>query len=271
MSRPCSGTSTKTESRGKLVVSFHDLHPGSRTVCAGFLARLRELGVPRVTLLVVPCWHGAAPVSDDADCVAWLRSLVEQGHEICLHGFYHRADGVRGGLIRQLVGRHYTAGEGEFYQMDRATARERLEQGMEILSVRAKLPVAGFTPPAWLMSAEAREVAKGCGLPYSTLFGYVDLLQTDELLAAPTIVYSCRNAWRRCVSRVWVRLWARLQRGADVLRIAAHPGDFADPRVERSLYERIAACVADQRQVVTYGELAAQAASACRTGPVAVA
>ncbi|MGH8019867.1 MAG: DUF2334 domain-containing protein [Opitutaceae bacterium] len=255
MCRPSSGTSARAELDRRLVVSFHDLHPGSREICARFVERLARLGVPRISLLAVPRWHGGKPLSDDLACVRWMNSAVETGHEICLHGFFHRADACVGGPLSRLIARHYTAGEGEFFQISKETACDRLNRGLSILDAAGGLPVVGFTPPAWLMSEAGREAAKACGLRYTTTFSEVEFLQHGGQVAAPTVVYSCRNSWRRLVSRGWVRVWARVQQSAPVLRIAAHPGDFLDPHVERSLYNRIAEALRTGRRPVTYREL----------------
>lgn len=224
----------------RLIVSFHDLHPGSQETCAKFLTRLRELGVDRTTLLVVPRWHGGPACSDHPRFVAWLRARADEGHEICLHGFFHRVGAVTGNAAQRAVGRHYTAGEGEFYQIDRATAAARIHDGLAMLAQQLGLPVWGFTPPAWLLSAAGRDALRAAGLHYTTTWGTVELLQRTETILAPTLVWSTRAAWRRVCSNVWVRFWGWRHQNADTLRIAAHPGDFAHPAVEHSLYAAVA-------------------------------
>lgn len=256
MSPRSSRTSTGVEARErKLVVSFHDLHPGSREVCEGFLGRLREYGLTRVSLLVVPRWHGGPPLTQDAEFVAWLRKLAAAGHDICLHGFFHQAERVRGGPIQQLIGRQYTQGEGEFFQIDHETALDRVQRGLTILANEAQLPIVGFTPPAWLISDDGRAALIEAGLHYTTTFGSVELLQSGIALRAPTLVYSCRSAWRRGVSRAWLRFWERVNREAPLLRIAAHPADFAHARVAESLYGHVRRAIEAGRISVTYRDL----------------
>lgn len=255
MSRPSSGISEKAENGRRLVVSFHDLHPGSQEVCEYFLGRLAALGVGPVSLLVVPRWHGGPSITRAPDFVNWLHRLAAAGHDICLHGFFHRVERVSGGPLARLIGRHYTAGEGEYHQINRATARDRIARGLHILATEAGLPVTGFTPPAWLLSNEARAELVAAGLHYTTSFGAVDLLQLEQRLRAPTIVYSCRNRWRRVVSCIWVRFWSRVHRNAEILRIAAHPCDFAHPAIETSLWRHVRRALADGRTPVTYRDL----------------
>lgn len=271
MSRRSSRISEKGDAPRRLVVSFHDLHPGSQPACAHFLQGLEALGVTRTSLLVVPRWHGGAPFTEDPEFTAWLREMAGAGHDICLHGFYHRAHDVAGHAVNRIIGRHYTAGEGEYYQIDQATARDRIERGLHILTEEAELPVYGFTPPAWLLSPAGRAALAAAGLHYTTTLGTVDLLQAGMRLRAPTLVYSCRSAWRRVVSRAWVRFWAWANTDAPILRIAAHPCDFDHPSIEASFWARVRAALAEGRVAATYRDLIPADLEVDPVGPRAVA
>ena len=263
----------------QLIVSFHDLHPGSRPQCERFLAMMRELGVARTTLLVVPRWHGAAPGDEDQEFAAWLRDRVAEGHEVCLHAYLHEATAVTGNAVQRAMGKHYTAGEGEFYQIDEAEAERRLREGLRIVRDGCGVPVWGFTAPAWLLSDAARSALAKLGFHYTTRWGQVELLQpygggetapkepvgdrsylsagrsgrsglrpdaadsstgAVRVVAAPVLVWSVRAAWRRVCSRGWVRLWGVLKRRAPVLRVAVHPVDFSYPTIEASVRASIA-------------------------------
>lgn len=261
----------------QLIVSFHDLHPGSRPQCERFLALMRELGVARTTLLVVPRWHGAPPCDEDREFAAWLRDRAAEGHEINLHAFLHRAEAVTGNAVQRAMGKHYTAGEGEFYQIGEAEAERRLREGLRIVRDGCGVPVWGFTAPAWLLSDGACEALRRMGFHYTTRWGQVERLQEGSraevgaeggaypgqagakpgrqprIIPAPVLVWSVRAAWRRACSRGWVRLWGALNRGAPVLRVAVHPVDFSYPTIEtsvrlavaRNLRGRVAACYRD--------------------------
>lgn len=224
----------------RLIVSFHDLHPGSRGHCERFLALCRDLGVERTTLLVVPRWHGAAPCHEDREFTTWLQARAAEGHEICLHAFRHEAGAVEGNAVQRAMGKHYTAGEGEFYQIGEAEARERLRAGLQVVRDGCGVPVWGFTAPAWLLSDGGRAALQALGFHYTTRWGRVELLQRGEVVPAPVLVWSTRAAWRRGCSRGWVRLWGAWQRTAPVLRVAVHPVDFAYPTIEASVRRAIA-------------------------------
>lgn len=259
MSRRSTGTSRKPDADStptrRLIVSFHDLHPGSRTTGERCLRLLAELGIDRATWLVVPRWYGGPPCTDDAAFTAWLRELASAGHEIALHGFTHRAETVTGGPLDRLIGRRYTAGEGEFFQITRAEATRRVHEGLVLLGRRAHLPVYGFTPPAWLLSPDGRAALRDAGLYYTTRWGAVELLRDASRLAAPTLVYSCRSGWRRLLSCAWVRVWHQIHQRAPILRVAIHPGDFDHAALIASLRRQLERAVAAGRTPSTYRDL----------------
>ena len=242
-----------------LIVSFHDLHPGSRAACQRFIDLAAEAGVPRLSLLVVPRWHGGRPFDQDPDFVAWLHQLADAGHDLCLHGDTHAAEEIRGGPVARLMARYYTNSEGEFYQLTRSEAEKKLEDGLERFS-SSNLPVHGFTAPAWLLSPPARVALQNRGFHYNTLLGQVELLQENRPIAAPTLVFSCRSGWRRVVSRYWTRFWMRVQAGAPVLRLAVHPCDLEHPSILNSVICLLHRAVKDRRPM-TYRDLAPASAS----------
>ena len=237
-----------------LIVSFHDLSPHSRERCRDFLADMREIGVERVSLLVVPCWHGDKAFTEDTAFVEWLRSLAEAGHELSLHGYTHQAETVTGGPVARAMGRIYTASEGEFYQISRSSAKERLSKGIGMFR-EAGLPMEGFTPPAWLLSDEGREALRESGMLYTTSLQNVEILAPDRRIYAPTLVFSSRNLWRRIVSLGGVRVWSFINRKTPVLRLAVHPADLDYPSIRATIVQ-LARHALKTRTPVTYRDLA---------------
>lgn len=71
-------------------VSIHDVSPAWTDEVEAALDLCASAGV-RPALLVVPNFHGRAPLLDDARFCARLRGLQAAGHEIYLHGFFHRS------------------------------------------------------------------------------------------------------------------------------------------------------------------------------------
>jgi predicted deacetylase len=158
-----------------------------------------------------------------------------------------------------MMARFYTNSEGEFYQLTRDEALGKLNDGLEIFG-RAGLPVHGFTAPAWLLSADARETLRERGFHYSTLFGQVELPQEGSSIAAPTLVFSCRSAWRRLVSICWTRFWMQVHRGAPILRLAVHPCDLEHPTILKAVLQLLRRSV-ESRRPITYRDLASATAT----------
>lgn len=242
----------------RLIVSFHDLHPGSREACRRFIERCSALGVDKLSLLIVPRYHGRPAFTEDPDFVAWLGELAAAGHDLCLHGNLHRAERIEGGLRAQFTGRIYTAGEGEFHRLSEAEAERAVADGLALFQ-HARLPVYGFTAPAWLISDAARRVLVKSGFLYQTLWDRVELLQTGDSFDAPTLVYSSRSAWRRLASRLWVPFFLRWNRNRPLLRLAVHPVDLEHPAVEAQLYTVLEQAL-QTRTAVTYRDLIPEAA-----------
>jgi predicted deacetylase len=248
-----------TDLNRALIVSFHDLHPGSRSACERFLDLAAETGVRRQSLLVVPRWHGSRPFCRDADFVRWLHQLADAGHDICLHGNTHAANHIRGGPIARLMARFYTNSEGEFFQLTRDEALAKLDDGLELFD-RAGFPVYGFTAPAWLLSPDSHAALKERDFHYNTLYDRIELLQEERSVTAPTLVFSCRSAWRRLCSIHWTRFWMRVHRKAPVLRLAIHPCDLDHPSVLNSVLCLLQRALKDRRPM-TYRDLVPASAS----------
>jgi hypothetical protein len=235
-----------------VVVSLHDVYSDSWQDYASFVDELAERGVPRTSLLVVPRWRGR-PVSDHPAMVDWLRRLAAGGHEIVLHGFRHEAGEIRGGLLPNLVGRVYTAREGEFYQLGYPEARRLLAQGRDELTA-AGLPPVGFVAPAWLLSGLARRAVSDLGFPYTTYLHAVELLPSGLRLYAPSLVFSLRSAWRKGISLTYNPLWYLANRRAVTLRVAVHPNDVRDAAGRAMMLRLVTAALGD-REPATYAEL----------------
>lgn len=233
------------------IVSIHDVSPPTRRATEAMLADLARAGVGRTSLLVVPDHHRRAPVAKDPDFQEWLRHRAAEGHEIVLHGFYHWRDGGGGGWAAHWITEHYTAGEGEFYDLDYGEARRRLARGRQILA-DAGLPVVGFIAPAWLLGSEAERAAREEGFEYTTRLRTVLDLRTGGAEVSQSLVYSVRAAWRRVVSLGWNALLRRRLRARRLLRLGLHPPDLRHGAVWAQAM-RLAREEAAGREVTTYG------------------
>ncbi|MGA3170271.1 MAG: polysaccharide deacetylase family protein [Chthoniobacteraceae bacterium] len=245
-----------------LVVSIHDVSPLTRDSVAGMLAELAQWGVGRVSLLVVPDHHRRGNINGDAAFCGWLREMVAAGHEAVLHGYYHQREQREGESARtRFFTRHYTAGEGEFYDIGYDAARALLERGRQELELCAGTKPEGFIAPAWLLSAEGEKAARELGFAYTTRLKSVLELGCGRAWESQSLCWSVRSGWRRAASMGWNRFLFGQLRGSALLRISIHPPDGGHAEIWRQI-GKLAKKALEDREAVTYGEFFARASGA---------
>ncbi len=235
-----------------LVVSIHDVSPLTREAVVVMLDDLRAAGVGKTSLLVIPDHHHKAAMAADAGFCAWLREKQSDGHEIVLHGYYHRRARQAGGWWTRLVTEHYTAGEGEFFDLTENQAAARLGKARKEFAAEGFFPT-GFIAPAWLLGESAERAVRKAGFAYTTRIGNVLDLAGERVTASQSLVWSVRAGWRRRVSLWWNAYLFRRLRGVPLLRVGLHPPDWNHPAIKRQILDLIGAALAT-RDVITYDE-----------------
>lgn len=223
---------------GRLVLSLHDVSPRHASACETILSDLRSWGLPPALLLVVPDFHGRWPLEAHPEFVERLREWSGAGHELCLHGRFHKelpedanaSTGVAGALRRRFL----TAGEGEFLALGGDRLQDRLRGAMATWAACGLPSPSGFVPPAWLQGPELAPALWGLGFAWTE--NHAGFLTRDRgPVRAPVITWASRDPVRRIGSRIYGPSAARLHRNAEILRIAIHPHDFDHPSLIRSI------------------------------------
>lgn len=236
-----------------LVVSFHDLTPDTRHVCEDFLELMSQAGITKTSLLVIPSPEGTGNLTHHEDFTGWLRESQARGHEVCLHGYSHRARKLPASPVKNFIARFYTDSEGEFQALGEEEALKKLKAGTAILR-DSGLKFRGFVPPAWLINkAGVAAVAQSC-LEYVVRWGSIILLQKHLRIPAPVLAYSSRSRWRRVLSVPWTRFWHVAHRKNRILRIAVHPGDLRYCAIRKSICLHVQKALKDRRPT-TYANL----------------
>lgn len=237
-----------------LVVSLHDVSPRTRPTFETMLAELATLGVDRCSLLVIPDHHGQGRFRDDPGFCRWLEGLAAGGHELVAHGYFHRRERRQAeSPWARWITRVYTADEGEFFDLPEAQAAELLGRTQaDFATLNAPAPV-GFIAPAWLLGEEAARAVRAAGFEYTTRLTQVEDFRTGETIPARSMVYSCRNAWRRAASLAWNGSLARRLRSSPLARLSLHPPDLACP----AIWSQVRGIVRDAlsgREPLTYAD-----------------
>ncbi len=217
-------------------VSIHDVSPAWAREVEVALDMCHEAGV-RPALLVVPDFHGRAPLDKDAAYQARLRDLEKDGHEVYLHGYFHRAraweerpaaeDRPRGLVARvkhTYAQRVVSGGEAEFSDVSRAEAEERLRNGEQMLR-DAGLTIRGFVAPAWSMPPWVLAMLGERGYSFSEDHVRVYDPSRKKSRASVVLNFASRSPARLFSTVAYCRL-ARPARRVLPARIAIHPADM---------------------------------------------
>jgi predicted deacetylase len=219
-----------------LLVSIHDVAPPNLPAVRRLWQLCRDAGIIPA-LLVVPDWHGSAPMERDADFVAWLREAVADGAEVLLHGERHDEQGRPRGLGDALRAAGRTAREGECLTLDAPELEALVARGLARLGALG-FAARGFVPPAWLMRADARRGVYAAGVTFTEDERAI-YLADGRRIATPALRWSTRTAFRARASLLVAECRWRMQRRAPVVRIALHPADLSHPAVARSVAQAL--------------------------------
>lgn len=235
-----------------LVASIHDVCPATRAATERILGDLGEIGCEKTSLLVVPDHHRRGRISEDAGFGEWLRERVREGHEAVLHGYYHLREAKGGeGIWKKLVTRSYTAGEGEFYDLEKGEAARRLSEGVREFAALGLRP-EGFIAPAWLLGTEAEEAVREAGFGYTTRIAtVVDFSEGGCVHQSRSLVWSVRAGWRRVCSLAWNAALFSSLKNSPLLRIGIHPPDWDHGAIRAQILKLCRAALAD-REAMTY-------------------
>lgn len=246
-----------------LVVSIHDVAPATAAETRSWLADLDGLGV-RATMLVVPGPWRSPALTDAPEFGAELRRAADAGHELALHGWSHTAQ-PGGAASRRWTGRIAARGAGEFWTLDAAEARVRIDQGLEALRL-AKIEPEGFVPPGYLASPGTRQALAACGLRYWTShFGVHDLRSgvrhtVVALSHRPAMGADGRPFSERSGDYLIERSPQWFTRRGRPLRLALHPDDVHRPGLRETTLRAIERALTFGARAMTYRELLARSA-----------
>ncbi|MGD0677836.1 MAG: DUF2334 domain-containing protein [Polyangiaceae bacterium] len=222
-------------------VSVHDVSPATSGDVEDALRMCDGYGV-RPALLVVPNFHGRAPLLDDGAFCERLRRLQRDGHEIFLHGYFHRSrerfDPASGqGRLKWLFAQRVASGgEAEMSDVSEDEGHSRIAEGERILN-EAGLRIDGFVAPGWSMPAWLLPCLSRRGYRFTE--DHVRIYDPRARRSRPSVVL---NWATRSPTRLLASVgWCRAARGASnwlPARIAIHPGDMR-VRLVRSEIHRV--------------------------------
>lgn len=232
-------------SRPALAVAIHDVEPATFHRCALIRDWLDDLGIARVTLLVIPAPQLHPFPSRSPAMADWLLDRVDAGDAVAQHGLQHRRTRPPGPLERPW--REFQGGvAAEFPGLDAKATIASVDAGRQVLA-DAGLSPRGFVAPGYAYTGPLREHLAARYDWWATLLS----LRGHRRASAPALGFGTRSALKRAASPLLVRTGAAVS--GRILRLDLHPSDFDHPRhvlaVERVLKR------AQHRIAVTYDDL----------------
>lgn len=240
-----------------LVVSIHDVSPLTLQPVKVMLNQLADLGANRCSLLVVPDHHRRGHFLENKEFCHWLIGQAREGHEVVIHGYYHSRERKPGeSPLQKLITRSYTAGEGEFYDIDEEAALSLVTKAQQEFGSLGLHP-PGFIAPAWLLSENGEQALRKADIHYTTRLGNVVNLVDAATHASQSMVYSVRSGWRRAASLLWNSSLYRRLESNPLLRISIHPPDLDHAKIWRQITGYVALAL-ESRAPMTYWEWVSQ-------------
>lgn len=142
--------------RNAFHVSIHDVEPAATQAIVTIRRALEPLIGSRLSMAVVPCWHGHALRASDTE----LHDLVCGADEVLLHGWTHHRT-TRGGLLSWITGH-----ADEFASLSTDEAQTRLINGRAVLEDWLGRSVSGFLAPAFRAGPVDLQLIAAAGMSY---------------------------------------------------------------------------------------------------------
>ncbi|HEX2165686.1 MAG TPA: DUF2334 domain-containing protein [Longimicrobiales bacterium] len=205
----------RSRSTRTFVVCIHDATPAYARETRILLRDLAPLVGRRISLGVVPDWHGAWPLASHPD---YCRLVQERSQELLLHGYHHRR--ARGyGPASWLAER-----SDEMNGLDRGQTLRTLERGQRVFSDVFGEDARGFLAPAWQPGHVHSVSAHELGLDH--VIGFLSLRScTGRRIPLATWTWDCgRWGW---LGHVGHGIGALLHSiGNRIPILAVHPRDI---------------------------------------------
>jgi predicted deacetylase len=242
---PAPRAPSRTRGHGALAVAIHDIEPATFKRCALIRDWLDDLGVERVTLLVIPAPQLHPFPARSPELANWLLDRVDAGDAVAQHGLQHRR--TRPPSLLSRPWRDFQGGSAaEYPGLDAEATIASVDAGHQVLT-GAGLNPRGFVAPGYAYTNALREHLASRFDWWATLLA----LRGRARTSTPALCLGTSGPLKRATSPVLVRAGAAL--AGRVLRLDLHPADFDHPRHVLA-FERVLRR-ASERVAVTYDDL----------------
>lgn len=234
----------------KFLLCFHDYSVWNFKSVTPILHELRDLAGRPFSVLVIPSTEGADS-SLIEDFRTTLQQLRDEGFELALHGYKHKAEFSQGRNYKGLAAMSLTHNEAEFAGLSEFESSRLLQLGLEawnnLLSNNTK--PAAFVPPTWWSNPYLHLQVRGAGLVYEDRFSLTN--KNGKRIASP--VASFAGIPDATINPMFNIGELMMKIPAGIPRIALHPVDF--PKLSPRIKHLIRVALGSGRELTYYGQL----------------
>ena len=197
------------------LVTVHDATPAYARETASMIRDLGPLIGRRLSVGVVPDWHGRWPLAEYPE---YCHLLSEAAEELLLHGYSHQRRNGRGPAT------WLTGGADEMNDFDGEETRGIIDRGQRVFTDAFGKPSGGFLAPAWQRGQVRANIGNGSGLAY--VLGFFSLESAaGRRVRLATSTWDCgRWNWLGHVGHGIGRVLQSLE--GRVPSLAIHPRDL---------------------------------------------
>jgi hypothetical protein len=200
----------------RFVVCIHDVTPAYARETRVMICDLAPLLAGRLSLAVVPNWHGEWPLADYPD---YCRLVRESSEELLLHGFFHYRR--RGWGPAAFI----TNRSDEMNGLSPDETRRTLDRGQRVFAEVFGAPARGFLAPAWQRGHVSLTDGHLVGLDH--VLGFFSLeSRAGRRIRLATWSWDC-GRWRWLGNIGHGIGWLLHSMGRGVPTLAIHPADLA--------------------------------------------
>ncbi len=233
----------------KFLLCFHDFSVWNYQKVVPVLEELKDLTGRPFNVLVIPDTEKASPETIEGFKASLLK-LREEGFELALHGYKHKAEFSQGRTYAGLIGMNLTHGEAEFAGLSKYESERLLDAGLDAWkALLGEYQPVAFVPPTWYSNAFLRRQVRERGMLFEDRFSLTTA--AGKRFVSPVTSFAgipnflIKPAFR--FGEIILKLPAGLP------RIALHPVDF--PARAGEVRDVIRTALSKGRELVRYSDL----------------
>lgn len=224
---------------GQVLFSLHDVCPQHQERVERAEALFKSLGIEKITYLLIPAYHGAAPCDQNSEFIQWCQEPRPYDIDWFLHGYTHQEDAEDleqpENAEARFKQKYLTASEGEFANLTFEEAKHRVGLGLSVYEHCLHRLPNGFVSPAWLFNRHLAPNLQAQHIRFNEDHSHIYDLEKDIKSKVPVITWATRTPFRKKTSILGTPVLERLWRSEPVIRVACHPFDFDHPDTVNSI------------------------------------